>query len=90
MKITILCTSDTHGFIEPTNYVDKGFTKPFGIGKAASTIQAYKMAHPDEKIIVIDNGDFLEGSPLSYLSLKKLIHTTATSITNVITMLAIN
>ncbi|WP_268913388.1 bifunctional metallophosphatase/5'-nucleotidase [Lentilactobacillus sp. SPB1-3] len=71
MKITILCTSDTHGFIEPTNYVDKGFTKPFGIGKASSAIQAYKMAHPDEKIIVIDNGDFLEGSPLSYFVAKK-------------------
>ncbi|AQW20851.1 bifunctional metallophosphatase/5'-nucleotidase [Lentilactobacillus curieae] len=71
MKITILCTSDTHGFIEPTNYVDKGLNKPFGIGKAASAIRDYKQHHKDEKIIVVDNGDFLEGSPLSYYAAKK-------------------
>ncbi|WP_283679453.1 bifunctional UDP-sugar hydrolase/5'-nucleotidase [Lentilactobacillus sp. Marseille-Q4993] len=74
MKITFLCTSDTHGFIEPTNYVDKGLDKPFGIEKACSAIKQYKKSHPDEQVVVIDNGDFLEGSPLSYYVAKMADH----------------
>ncbi|MFT8434269.1 MAG: bifunctional UDP-sugar hydrolase/5'-nucleotidase [Lentilactobacillus diolivorans] len=70
MKITLLATSDTHGFIEPTNYVDCGSDKPFGIEKASSTIKNYIKKHPDEKVIVIDNGDFLEGSPMAYFVAK--------------------
>ena len=71
MKITLLATSDTHGFIEPTNYVDSGLDKPFGIEKACSTIKNYQKTHPDEKIIVLDNGDFLEGSPMAYYVAKR-------------------
>ncbi len=65
MKITILATSDTHGFIPPTNFVNLHENMPFGLEKAAFIIDQYKKHHPDEKIITIDNGDFLEGSPLS-------------------------
>lgn len=71
MKITLLATSDTHGFIEPTNYVDSGIEKPFGIEKACTTIKKYKQAHPDEKVILLDNGDFLEGSPMAYYVAKR-------------------
>lgn len=65
MKVTLLATSDTHGFIEPTNYVDSNGDKPFGLEKASSTIKRYMNQHPDEKIILIDNGDFLQGSPMA-------------------------
>ncbi len=71
MKITLLATSDTHGFIEPTNYVDSGLEKPFGIEKACTTIKNYRKAHPNEKIILLDNGDFLEGSPMAYYVAKR-------------------
>ncbi|GHP14846.1 2',3'-cyclic-nucleotide 2'-phosphodiesterase [Lentilactobacillus fungorum] len=66
MKITLLATSDTHGFIEPTNYVDSNADKPFGLQRDQTAIKRYAQQHPDEKIILIDNGDFLEGSPMAY------------------------
>ncbi len=65
MKITLLATSDTHGFIEPTNYVDASIDKPFGLEKVSTTIQRYISQHPDEYVIPIDNGDFLQGSPMA-------------------------
>lgn len=49
MKITLLATSDTHGFIEPTNYVDSGIEKPFGIEKACTTIKNINKRIPTRK-----------------------------------------
>ncbi len=66
MKITLLATSDTHGFIEPTNYVDSKMDKPYGLEKIKSAVDDYVNHHPDERVVLIDNGDFLEGSPLAY------------------------
>ncbi|WP_413627825.1 bifunctional UDP-sugar hydrolase/5'-nucleotidase [Fructilactobacillus vespulae] len=64
MKITILTTSDTHGFIEPTNYVKPNANMPFGLEKAATIIRK-EQARADHTLI-LDDGDFLEGSPLAY------------------------
>ncbi|MHA8138545.1 bifunctional metallophosphatase/5'-nucleotidase, partial [Lactobacillaceae bacterium Scapto_B20] len=64
MKLTILSTSDTHGFIEPTNYVNAQNDKPFGLERAASCIKQLQQAN--ENTITINNGDYLEGSPLAY------------------------
>ena len=71
MKLTILATSDTHGFIPPTNFVDPQENKPYGLEKASSVISQYKADHPDEIVVTVDNGDFLEGSPLSYFTAKR-------------------
>ncbi|UQS87154.1 bifunctional metallophosphatase/5'-nucleotidase [Nicoliella spurrieriana] len=64
MKLTILSTSDTHGFIEPTNYVSATNDKPFGLERAAACIN--KLQTENDNTITIDNGDYLEGSPLAY------------------------
>ncbi|MEJ6400078.1 bifunctional metallophosphatase/5'-nucleotidase [Nicoliella lavandulae] len=64
MKLTILSTSDTHGFIEPTNYVSAQNDKPFGLERAASCIK--HLQSECKNTITIDNGDYLEGSPLAY------------------------
>lgn len=74
MKLTILATSDTHGFIPPTNFVEVTENKPYGLEKASSVISQYKEEHPDEIVITIDNGDFLEGSPLAYFTAKRARH----------------
>lgn len=71
MKLTILATSDTHGFIPPTNFVDIADDKPYGLEKAAAVIKKYKQDHPDEITLTIENGDFLEGSPLAYFTATK-------------------
>lgn len=67
MKLTILSTSDTHGYVYPTNYVKKGSHQGFGLARAATVIAREQAAAKVEgPVITIENGDFLEGSPLAY------------------------
>ncbi len=55
--LTIYYTSDTHGYLYPTNYCD---TQPRPMGLLS-------MRFPkDENTLVIDGGDTIQGSPLTY------------------------
>lgn len=65
MKLKILATSDMHGYIMPSNYGEKEMDLPFGTAKVATTIQHIKNNF-DGPVVTIDNGDFIQGSPLSY------------------------
>lgn len=59
MILRILETSDVHGYLLAT---DQG-----GLVKQAALIKRLKKAAlPDEQIITIENGDFIQGSPLAY------------------------
>ncbi len=42
MKLTILSTSDTHGFVLPTNYVKRDQNLPFSLAKAKTVLDAKK------------------------------------------------
>lgn len=64
MKINLLETSDSHGFIFPTNYVRSFDDKPFGVLRCASAFKSLRQRL--DNVIAIDNGDFLEGSALAY------------------------
>ncbi len=56
-KLTVYFTSDTHGYLYPTNFAD---TQPRPMGMLA-------MSFPkDGNTLVIDGGDTLQGSPLTY------------------------
>ena len=56
-KLTIYFTSDTHGYLFPNNFAD---TKPRSMGLLS-------MQFPkDENTLVIDGGDTIQGSPLTY------------------------
>lgn len=70
MKLTILSTSDIHGYVYPTDYKKRNQDLPLGLLKAASLIQEIK-AEEAGPILVIDNGDFLQGSPLTYYTAKQ-------------------
>ena len=59
-RIRIITTTDLHGYIFPYRYSD-GFDADMGIAKCATLIQSLR----DDNTIVIENGDVLEGSPLS-------------------------
>lgn len=63
MKIIILETSDIHGYIMPYSYLD-GSPVDHGLS-IISTIIAEQRNEGGE-ILLIDNGDFLQGSPLTY------------------------
>lgn len=65
MELTILSTSDIHGYVFPTNYVKQGSLLPFGLARVA-TIMKEERQKANGPVITIDDGDFLEGSPLAY------------------------
>ena len=73
MKLTILATSDIHGYLFPTDYVDKSTQSPLGLFKVASVIEAEKNKNK-HSVITIENGDFIQGSPFSQY-VKELYHT---------------
>lgn len=70
MKLTILSTSDVHGYVYPTRYRTATDQQAYGWLKAASVIRAVKAAAgPDESVVTIENGDWIQGSPFaSYLA----------------------
>ena len=69
MKLTILSTSDTHGFVLPTNYVKRDQNLPFSLAKAKTVLDAQK-AMAEGPVLTIENGDWLQGSPLAYYAAK--------------------
>ncbi|TQR18620.1 bifunctional metallophosphatase/5'-nucleotidase [Psychrobacillus soli] len=62
-KITILQTSDIHGSIYPLNYGNNKIAD-IGLGKLATKIKQERAL--DEQLILIDNGDLIQGTPLTY------------------------
>ena len=58
-KLTVYFTSDVHGFLFPTDYATR-CPKPMGVlGEIAQF-------HKDENTLILDGGDTLQGSPLTY------------------------
>ncbi|MBY7141622.1 bifunctional metallophosphatase/5'-nucleotidase [Virgibacillus sp. NKC19-3] len=62
-KIVILFTSDVHGKISPYNSQDKSHDGK-GYANISSVIDTVRK--DEENVIVIDNGDMLQGTPLSH------------------------
>lgn len=63
VKLTILQTSDVHGHLYPTDYRDSG-DKPLGLAKLSTLIRRERSLDPS--LLLIDNGDLLQGTPLMY------------------------
>lgn len=64
MKVTILATSDLHGYLFPTDYIEPSKEKALGLFKIATLIRSEK-EKADGPVILIDNGDYIQGSPLT-------------------------
>lgn len=62
-NLVILETSDVHGNVLPINYGTNGQAE-LGLAKIASLIKEEK--HKNENVITIDNGDVIQGTPLTY------------------------
>ncbi|WP_028390036.1 bifunctional metallophosphatase/5'-nucleotidase [Bacillus cihuensis] len=60
-QLQLLVTSDVHGYIMPTTF--RRTEETLGLAKAASLIEQLRHERPS---ILIDNGDLLQGSPLTY------------------------
>ncbi|WP_439425389.1 bifunctional metallophosphatase/5'-nucleotidase [Oenococcus alcoholitolerans] len=72
-KIFILSTSDVHGYIAPSDFVHKS-EQDFGLAKAQSLIKDFKKKHQNDIVLTIENGDFIQGSPLADFIARKDPH----------------
>ncbi len=86
MELKILATSDIHGYIMPTNFTQRDLDLPFGTAKAATKIRQLRQAACGP-VLQIENGDFIQGSPLSYYVRKHEEHG-AKALTQVVNRLA--
>ena len=62
-EIVILFTSDVHGSIYPYDYI-LGKKTEWGLAKIATIVEQYRKTY--KNLLLLDNGDFLQGSPLNY------------------------
>lgn len=60
LKLTVFATTDVHGAIYPYNYFDNE-PKENALLKFKTYIEKYKIMNKDEIVIVVDNGDLLQG-----------------------------
>jgi len=60
--IQILATSDIHGYIMPTTFRNNR-NEALGLAKLATIIEEKRLEMPT---ILIDNGDFIQGSPMTF------------------------
>ena len=60
MSTIIIQTSDIHGFLYPNNYIED---KPIGVLRFENYLAKLRVDHD---VILIDTGDLIQGSPLTY------------------------
>src|SRR5699024_1654741 len=70
MQLTIFETSDIHGYLYPSLYQERKENQDFGLFKIAAKLKEEKKKAKGP-VIQIDNGDFIQGSPLSYYIVKE-------------------
>lgn len=73
VRLTILSTSDLHGYLYPTDFREQHQSLPFGAFKVKERMNQLAQ-EVGSALIKIDNGDFLQGSPLSYYVAKEKVH----------------
>jgi 2',3'-cyclic-nucleotide 2'-phosphodiesterase/3'-nucleotidase len=64
LSLTIVGTTDVHGHIYPTSYFGKTTEEDLGLAKAYTLIQDIRAKNPNT--LLVDSGDMLQGSPLTY------------------------
>ncbi|KIL45875.1 bifunctional metallophosphatase/5'-nucleotidase [Jeotgalibacillus soli] len=63
VTFTVLETSDVHGHVTPTSYATK-LPVPSGLARASSFIK--RVREEAQPVLLIDNGDMIQGTPLMY------------------------
>lgn len=64
MKLTLLSTSDVHGYVAPTTFHSRHQDDALGLSKDYTLMKEQKEKNPNT--ICIETGDFIQGSPFSY------------------------
>ena len=85
MELKIIATSDMHGYIMPTDFIKRGQNLGFGTAKVASLMKKIR-AGATGPVLAIENGDFIQGSPLSHFLVTQSGHS-VTELTRVVNAL---
>ena len=62
VTLNILLTSDIHGTVYPIHYQDNSKAE-IGLAKISTLI---KRTFQNRNVLLIDNGDFIQGTPFTY------------------------
>jgi 2',3'-cyclic-nucleotide 2'-phosphodiesterase/3'-nucleotidase len=66
VQVKILSTSDVHGYYQADDYQRPIIDAGIGLARAKTAIdQVRQAAQPDDFVLTIDDGDFIQGSPLT-------------------------
>ncbi|MGY2066212.1 bifunctional metallophosphatase/5'-nucleotidase [Blastococcus sp. SYSU DS0619] len=76
LTLTMLATTDLHGRALNWDYfADRPYSEragfETGLAKVATVVDSVREARGEESVLVVDNGDFLQGTPLSYYYAKQ-------------------
>lgn len=63
MLLTIMSTSDLHGYIMPLDYTNNA-PKDHGLAKIATLVKQVRQRNPHA--LLLDSGDTIQGSPMAY------------------------
>jgi 2',3'-cyclic-nucleotide 2'-phosphodiesterase/3'-nucleotidase len=68
LRLRILQTTDVHGNLLPFDYYTNQPDRPWGLARLATQIKRARSEVGAENCLVLDNGDFLQGTPLTDLT----------------------
>ncbi|MFO7758743.1 MAG: bifunctional 2',3'-cyclic-nucleotide 2'-phosphodiesterase/3'-nucleotidase [Roseovarius sp.] len=68
VHLRVLATSDMHGHVLPFDYFTHETDRPHGLARIATLVRAARREAGDDNCLLLDNGDFLQGTALSDLT----------------------
>lgn len=71
LEITVLATTDLHGRVQNWDYfANRAYAErsgdTVGLARVGSVVDQVRAQRGEESVLVVDNGDFLQGTPLTY------------------------
>jgi 2',3'-cyclic-nucleotide 2'-phosphodiesterase/3'-nucleotidase len=76
LTLTMLATTDLHGRVQNWDYfADRPYAEQAGfetgLAKVATVVDSVRAERGEDSVFVVDNGDFLQGTPLTYYYAKQ-------------------
>lgn len=68
LRLRILQTTDVHGHLLPFDYYTNQSNRPWGLARLATLIRHARSEVGAANCLLLDNGDFLQGTPLTDLT----------------------
>ncbi|HYD52256.1 MAG TPA: hypothetical protein VEA99_06505, partial [Gemmatimonadaceae bacterium] len=76
VELLVAATTDVHGWLRGWDYFSARPDTLRGLARAATIVDSLRAAHPG-RVILVDAGDLLQGTPLTYLAARRPASDTA-------------